>query len=463
MICEIDENERGVEMDPNSPRSPMTSSVPDSPNTARGGGGSNNAMMDDGAGGSSLGAGPMSGGGGGGGPYSYPPPYGYYMGPPMGGGGGPPPGYGMSPYHGGGGGPPPGHPYGMHPHHGPPPPYRGGPPGGGMSSPYGRGGYGGYEYFPPQQGGSMPPVKQPPHFPPPHLAQPPPQGPPSQSSPTAATTPPSSSSPQQQQFKSTRGGFQGGGGGGGYGGGGGPNSSRSHTEAGKTATTAESRSDEATSPRSGSVPPHHAVEDLDAERAKASADAELTLSVVKPIQTDFHFFVHDVVDKIRKLAEDEVRASTADGTKGDPTYLINTNLNSRLMKAWEDLAVSERDSYAKREEEDRKRFMDEDEVASRHCATLTARVSKTPGEGNSGAAGKEESPPRRKKGKGKPGKRDPDDDDDYDDDLQIKNSESQDEEVESAMMKRAPGEVDEDDLSPSKKNRLEEISETADV
>jgi hypothetical protein len=43
------------------------------------------------------------------------------------------------------------------------------------------------------------------------------------------------------------------------------------------------------------------------------------------------------------------------------------------MKAWEELKKEERDTYMVKEEEDRRRFMEEDEIASRHCATLTAR------------------------------------------------------------------------------------------
>lgn len=41
--------------------------------------------------------------------------------------------------------------------------------------------------------------------------------------------------------------------------------------------------------------------------------------------------------------------------------------------AWENLTNDERDAFMIKEEEDRRRFMEEDEIASRHCATLTAR------------------------------------------------------------------------------------------
>jgi hypothetical protein len=49
-------------------------------------------------------------------------------------------------------------------------------------------------------------------------------------------------------------------------------------------------------------------------------------------------------------------------------------LNCRVMKAWENCKREERDRYMEKEEADRRRFMEEDEVASRHCFTLTARI-----------------------------------------------------------------------------------------
>jgi len=163
----------------------------------------------------------------------------------------------------------------------------------------------------------------------------------------------------------------------------------------------EARNDEATAggPPGSAAMSAKSVDDFEAERLKASADAELTLSEVKPIQTDFHFFVSDVRDKLKIEAEKEVRASitTAASDEELDRYLVNTNLNARLMKAWEDLSQQEREKYGKKEEVDRKRFMEEDEVASRHCATLTARV-KSPAEpaaaggGAGGGSGSEKSP-----------------------------------------------------------------------
>lgn len=49
-------------------------------------------------------------------------------------------------------------------------------------------------------------------------------------------------------------------------------------------------------------------------------------------------------------------------------------MNCRIMRAWEDLPRPEREEYFKTEEDDRQRFMEEDEVVGRHCFTLTARI-----------------------------------------------------------------------------------------
>ncbi|KAL3943175.1 MAG: hypothetical protein SGBAC_002736 [Bacillariaceae sp.] len=109
------------------------------------------------------------------------------------------------------------------------------------------------------------------------------------------------------------------------------------------------------------------------ERLRAAAAQELTTEEVRPIETDFHFFVKENLEHHRNLAEEEVRKSTnTDSADLDP-FLVNTNLNSRLLTAWEKANQDTRDIYRKKEEDDRIRFMAEDEIASRHCATLTAR------------------------------------------------------------------------------------------
>ncbi len=107
---------------------------------------------------------------------------------------------------------------------------------------------------------------------------------------------------------------------------------------------------------------------------RAAAATELTTEEVKPIQTDFHFFVKEHIEKYRKLAEEEVKSKGDNNSdKNLDPLLVNSNLNTRLMKAWEDLTKEDRDAYMVKEEADRRRFMEDDEIASRHCATLTAR------------------------------------------------------------------------------------------
>jgi hypothetical protein len=131
------------------------------------------------------------------------------------------------------------------------------------------------------------------------------------------------------------------------------------------------------------------IEEL--ERVKAEAAAELNIASVKPIQTDFHFFVKEMSQNLQNEAEEEVNKSLegSDVTDAERLYLINSNLNCRIMKAWEDLTASHREQYFKLEEEDRKRFMEEDEVASRHCVTLTARI-RSPSKRPSGERGDDE-------------------------------------------------------------------------
>ena len=120
----------------------------------------------------------------------------------------------------------------------------------------------------------------------------------------------------------------------------------------------------------------HTAEELD--RLKAAAVAELGLSEVKPIQSDFHFFARNIKSNLLPLAIAEVdrklEGKSAEFIRKHRTFLIHSNLNCRMMKAWEDLPRTEREEYFKTEEDDRQRFMEEDEVVSRHCFTLTARI-----------------------------------------------------------------------------------------
>ena len=177
--------------------------------------------------------------------------------------------------------------------------------------------------------------------------------------------------------------------------------------------------------------------DMEAERLKNSAEQELTLSEVDPIKTDFYWFVLSVKDTLRQQAEQEVKAALAKqespqvaDVKG-LSYLINTNLNSRLMRAWEDLSATQREDFAKKEEEDRRRFQEEDEVASRHCATLTSRT-KSPLSA-AAAPAKKESLDHEAGGTKK----------------KTANATA------LVSVKREPDELSADDVSPSKKNRVE--------
>lgn len=123
-------------------------------------------------------------------------------------------------------------------------------------------------------------------------------------------------------------------------------------------------------PPSSILPPQKSAHDLEVER-QAAAPADFAANVA-PMRSAFHFFVDDNKEKFRKLALEEVKQST-NSDKVD-IYLVNTNLNTRLINEWEDADESVRESYMEKEEADRKRFMADDEIASRHCATLTARA-----------------------------------------------------------------------------------------
>lgn len=139
---------------------------------------------------------------------------------------------------------------------------------------------------------------------------------------------------------------------------------------------------EKTSPMSSQL-----AEDIELERMRAAAEPVQ----VKPMRTDFHFFVDDRRDEIRGISEKEL------GPDSENKFLLFTNMNTRLMKAWEDATDETRAEYLLKEEEDRRRFMADDEIASRHCATLTARA-------------------RSPRGKDDEDGDDDDDDDDYIDD-----------------------------------------------
>ena len=195
-------------------------------------------------------------------------------------------------------------------------------------------------------------------------------------------------------------------------------------------------------------------DEIEQERQRASLD--LNPTKVKPMRSAYHFFVDDMQDKLREVSLEEVRRTS--GKEEVDVYLLNSNLNGRLIKVWEELEEDARDPYVKKEEKDRHRFMADDEVASRHCATLTARA-RSP---RLALMGKKESSV----------KSEDDDDDDYDDrrddasqgEEEDENSQVEPEDQKSSSVKDELEESTDgkkrmsptDTESPTKKSRKEE-------
>eukprot|EP00594_Rhizosolenia_setigera_P010770 CAMPEP_0178960340 /NCGR_PEP_ID=MMETSP0789-20121207/12908_1 /TAXON_ID=3005 /ORGANISM="Rhizosolenia setigera, Strain CCMP 1694" /LENGTH=404 /DNA_ID=CAMNT_0020643675 /DNA_START=471 /DNA_END=1685 /DNA_ORIENTATION=+ len=122
-------------------------------------------------------------------------------------------------------------------------------------------------------------------------------------------------------------------------------------------------------------------------RSNNAIDDE-ALSTVDPMRPDFYWFVQDVRDDymgdVKKHVQKccpKTETPELEGELNDLVvenenhpYLLFSDLNERLIDRWESLAQSKRSEYLVKEEEDRKRFMNAEEVASQHCATLTARA-----------------------------------------------------------------------------------------
>lgn len=111
-------------------------------------------------------------------------------------------------------------------------------------------------------------------------------------------------------------------------------------------------------------------QDMELERSRSQSDIQ-----VKPIRTSFHFFVSDIVDTVRKDAEQECSEHHTE------PFLLYSNMNARLIQKWQELPLTDQEEYRKMEEDDRIRFQNDDDIASRHCATLTAR-EKSPRDGD---------------------------------------------------------------------------------
>lgn len=102
---------------------------------------------------------------------------------------------------------------------------------------------------------------------------------------------------------------------------------------------------------------------IPSQTSSTSTDEEF-LSKVKPMRSDFFIFASENKEKVLKTIEQN-------NEKGQ--FYIMTELNEKLLNMWENLHSSLRIPYQAKEEEDRIRFMHEDEIESRHCATLTSR------------------------------------------------------------------------------------------
>lgn len=97
---------------------------------------------------------------------------------------------------------------------------------------------------------------------------------------------------------------------------------------------------------------------------------------VDPMKQDFQFYVMDNLEPARESTKRQILKShpEAEKPKGEiDTHLMMTILNARLINMWERETPDCRAVYLKKEEGDRRRFMNDDEIASRHCATLTSR------------------------------------------------------------------------------------------
>ena len=119
-----------------------------------------------------------------------------------------------------------------------------------------------------------------------------------------------------------------------------------------------------------------------------TVDSDSALNV-EPMKSDFYYFLNETKELIMMEAIKQVKEccdnnlvqdlqgnlAKLDMENGDPhPYLLFSNINERLIRKWEELPQTNRSTYLVKEEEDRKRFMNAEEVASRHCATLTARA-----------------------------------------------------------------------------------------
>ena len=115
-------------------------------------------------------------------------------------------------------------------------------------------------------------------------------------------------------------------------------------------------------------------------RLHASSNKEFVVEeeeelTVAPMRQDFHFYAMDHYEQVKEVCKNQLATASTSSQKNkeNELFLLTTLINEHLIKNWEAAPSSVRSEYLKKEEADRKRFMGEEEVASRHCATLTAR------------------------------------------------------------------------------------------
>ncbi len=103
-------------------------------------------------------------------------------------------------------------------------------------------------------------------------------------------------------------------------------------------------------------------------RFNNSGDNNDFVSQVSPMRSDFHFYAEENKDAAASIEKE------ASKDEKKTAFQSVTELNERLMEMWEKATNSQRTQFMAKEEADRERFMNEDEIESRHCATLTSRT-----------------------------------------------------------------------------------------
>lgn len=99
--------------------------------------------------------------------------------------------------------------------------------------------------------------------------------------------------------------------------------------------------------------------------SKPEKEQDDMVSKVSPMKSDFHFYA-----AAKKAAV--LREIHSNKEKKDALEAVS-ELNNLIMKMWEEEDKGNRQVYFAKEEEDRIRYINEDEIESRHCATLTSR------------------------------------------------------------------------------------------